>query len=221
MNGCALALRLDPDRGRRPRCASCSAVEWSITTSFAPGHAPSTSESELNRAWVGSTEKPRCGAPPKLITLPFEPIRFAVSRDAADRRLRRPAGPSPSRSSDSSNGGRSRGRVDADRRLAGDRGVGAAVDVREDRVERVRDRVREHERAAHRRDPEHDRERGQERPELAAPRARGARSTSRPADLLHRRDHLGRLGAGQLLDDVAVGEEEDAVGDRGASAGRA
>ena len=35
------------------------------------------------------------------------------------------------------------------------------------------------------------------------------------ADLVHRRDHVLRIGAGELVDDVAVGEEEDPVGDRG------
>ena len=82
------------------------AVERSITTSFAFGQAPSTRLSELNRAWVGSIEKPRWGAPPKLITFPFEPIRFAVSATP-------PIAPSTPgsaftlASSDSSNGGRS------------------------------------------------------------------------------------------------------------------
>ena len=78
VNGCALPCASTWIRS--PTLMSfLPAVDWSMTTWFAPGHAPSTSESELNRAWVGSTEKPRCGAPPKLITLPFEPIRFAVS----------------------------------------------------------------------------------------------------------------------------------------------
>src|SRR5581483_1718766 len=67
-----------------------------------------------------------------------------------------------------------RRRVRAHRGLAGDRRVRADIDVGEDRVERARDRVREHVRAAHRRDPEDDRERGQTRAELASPeRAEG------------------------------------------------
>ena len=54
------------------------AVERSMTTSPFDGHSPSTSVSELNLAWLGSTEKPRWGAPPKLITFPFCPIRLAI-----------------------------------------------------------------------------------------------------------------------------------------------
>ena len=48
-----------------------SAVDWSTTTSSFPGQPPSTSVSVLNCGFVGSTEKPRFGAPPKAIALPF------------------------------------------------------------------------------------------------------------------------------------------------------
>src|SRR5581483_2915377 len=47
------------------------------------------------------------------------------------------------------------------------------------------------------------------------PRSATDLTPSRPADLLHRGDDLVRVGARQLLDDVAVREEEDPVGDRG------
>ena len=53
----------------------------------------------------------------------------------------------------------------------GDRRVGALVDVREDRVERLVDRVGEDERAADRRDAEDDRDRGERRPQLAGQQA--------------------------------------------------
>ena len=100
------------------------------------GQLPSTSESELNRGWVGSTEKPRCGAPPKLITLPLSPIRFAVSATPPIA-----AWTSGSAftfgSSDSSNGGRFwvASALTADLPVID--GVGALVDAREDRVERA------------------------------------------------------------------------------------
>jgi hypothetical protein len=42
----------------------------SIATSFVFGHAPSASVSELKRGWLGSTEKPRLGAPPLVSTFP-------------------------------------------------------------------------------------------------------------------------------------------------------
>jgi hypothetical protein len=67
-----------------------------------------------------------------------------------------------------------------ERRLPGDDRVGATVDRREDRVEGVLDRVREHERAGDRGHAEHDREAGQECPQLAAPeRAKGDRRHAR------------------------------------------
>ena len=53
------------------------AVDWSITTWPACGHAPSTSVSEFIAGCVGSTLKPRFGAPPMTIALPFLPIRWA------------------------------------------------------------------------------------------------------------------------------------------------
>src|SRR5204862_473403 len=56
-------------------------------------------------------------------------------------------------------------------RLAGDRRVRAAVDLREDAVEGALDRVGEDVGAGHHRDAEHDRDRGEDRPELAAEQA--------------------------------------------------
>ncbi len=53
------------------------AVERSTTTSPAFGQLPLTSVSELNRGCEASIEKPRLGAPPKVITLPFDPISCA------------------------------------------------------------------------------------------------------------------------------------------------
>src|SRR6185312_4287820 len=53
------------------------------------------------------------------------------------------------------------------RAAAGDGRVGAAVDRLEDRVERLGDRVGEHEGAAHQRHAEHDRDRGEYRAKLA------------------------------------------------------
>ena len=47
-----------------------SAVDLSTTTSFDPGHAPSTRLRLLNCGFDGSTEKPRFGAPPYAIALP-------------------------------------------------------------------------------------------------------------------------------------------------------
>ena len=46
------------------------AVDWSTTTSSGPGQAPWTSDRLLNSGRVGSTEKPRFGAPPNAIALP-------------------------------------------------------------------------------------------------------------------------------------------------------
>ena len=87
-------------------CFLC-AVERSITTSPDVGHAPSTRLSELKRAWVGSTEKPRWGAKPKLITLPFLPIRFVLSSATPPIAAATPGSVRTLPRSDSSNGGRS------------------------------------------------------------------------------------------------------------------
>ena len=55
-----------------PTCRSfLCAVASSITTWFAPGHFPLTSLSVLSSGRVGSTLKPRFGAPPKATTLPL------------------------------------------------------------------------------------------------------------------------------------------------------
>ena len=53
------------------------AVSTSITTSPACGQSPLESVSELNCGCDGSTEKPRFGAPPKVIDLPFLPMMCA------------------------------------------------------------------------------------------------------------------------------------------------
>ena len=160
------AFDLHADRLARTFRSFLSAVDLSTTTSFGPGHAPCTSVRLLNCGFVGSTENPRFGAPPKAIVLPSltswvlsletPPIASRTSGSArtfgeqrlVERRLRRSVV------------------ADVERRLRRDRGVRVPVDVREDRVERLVDRVGEHERAAHRRDAEDDRDRGERRAEL-------------------------------------------------------
>ena len=54
-----------------------SAVPRSMTTSPGCGQAPDTKVSVLKSGFVGSTLKPRLGAPPKVIALPSWPIRWA------------------------------------------------------------------------------------------------------------------------------------------------
>ena len=148
------------------------AVALSTTTSSALGQAPSTSVRLENSGRDGSTEKPRFGAPPKTIASPSLTKLRVLGRDAADRvgdvrqlphlceerlverRLRR-----------------ARALLDVERRTPGDRRVGALVDVREDRVERLVDRVGEDERAAHGRDAEDDRDRRQRGAELPGQQA--------------------------------------------------
>ena len=96
--------------------------------------------------------------------------------------------------------------------LPGDDDVGAGVRLDEDRVERLVDRVREDVGAAHHRDAEDDRERGEDGAELPPRHA----AEGDP-------DHVRAISSsavstscssspGELLDDLAVGEEEDAVG---------
>jgi hypothetical protein len=62
--------------------------------------------SELNRGWLGSTENPRCGAKPKLITLPFLPIRFVLSSATPPIAAATAGSARTLGRSDSSNGGR-------------------------------------------------------------------------------------------------------------------
>src|SRR5205823_7167308 len=75
-------------------------------TSPAPGQLPSTSVSELNCGCFGSTENPRWGAKPKLITLPFLPIRFVLSSATPPVAAATADSCFTFGSSDSSNGGR-------------------------------------------------------------------------------------------------------------------
>ena len=147
------------------------AVDSSITTSPSSGQRPSTSERLLSDGCVGSMLKPRFGAPPKVIAFPSAPISWAFAADATDggagvrKRLHLGEQRLVERRRDAAVV------AEVERGLAGDRRVGAAVDVREDRVERVVDRVREDERAAHHRDAEDDRERGQDGAQLAPQRS--------------------------------------------------
>src|SRR5437764_3567449 len=53
------------------------AVRLSTTTWFGPGQVPETNEIELSSGSDLSTLKPRFGAPPYEIALPFLPIRWA------------------------------------------------------------------------------------------------------------------------------------------------
>ncbi len=146
------------------------AVDWSITTCSPCGHVPSTSVSGLKREAPFAIEKPRFGAPPKTIALPSEPIRCASpstppsATSTVGERPHLVREPTPER-------GRRRAAVRARRRLAGDDDVRALTDVGEDRVERLVDRVGEHEGAAHHRDAEHDRDRREGRAELAPEQA--------------------------------------------------
>ena len=80
------------------------AVETSMTTSSAPGHAPSSRVSVLKSGWSGSTLKPRLGAPPKTIALPFLPISCA-SAATPPIAAATPGSASTFGCSDSSNGG--------------------------------------------------------------------------------------------------------------------
>ena len=83
------------------------AVPWSITTSPDFGHAPPLSSvSELNFGYFGSTENPRCGAPPKLITFPFLPIRFVLESATPPIAAATSGSLRTSSSSDCLNGGR-------------------------------------------------------------------------------------------------------------------
>ena len=148
----------------------CEAVDVSTATSLGPGQAPFLSTSELKRAWAGSIEKPMFGAPPNWITSPSSSISCASP----------PTPPTAASTSGSALHLRQQRLVergDLDTRVLAhveggvtrDHGVGALVDRGEDRVERVRDRVREDVRAGDRRYAEHDREAREERPELPAP----------------------------------------------------
>ena len=142
-----------------------SAVDWSTTSSFGPGQAPCTSVRLLNCGFVGSTENPRFGAPPNAIVLPSLTSWGSRSR----RRRSRPDVRQRPHLREQRLVERRLGRsvvADVECRLRRDGGVRVPVDVREDRVERLVDRVGEDERAAHRRDAEDDRDRGQRRAEL-------------------------------------------------------
>ena len=159
----------------------------------------------------------RPGAPPWVIVLPFEPTNCAWS----------PTPPSAAATSGSASDPGER-RLRERRRvlgapeglLAGHDRVRPGVRGRVDRVEPGVDRVGEDERAADHRDAHDDRERGQDQPELA------------PEDVLERdADHDAAAGTPSssfivfstsaavapvlIEDDLAVGEVEDAVGDRG------
>ena len=117
--------------------------------------------------------KPRFGAPPKTIALPF----WSTSSASPLTLPSTAATPGTARtlaSSDSLDRRRERALAlgDVERRLAADDDGRALADVGEDRVERLVDRVGEDERAADHRDAEHDRDRRQRRAELAAEQAR-------------------------------------------------
>ena len=134
---------------RARRCASAAPapsawtpIVWPTSRSFFAGGRLSIDDlararpgavderERLNVGLVGSTLKPRFGAPPKTIALPFVPDQLRLAGDAADRLARRraaraPAGAATRRTAAPSCCRCSRGRT----RLAGDRRVGAAVDL--------------------------------------------------------------------------------------------
>ena len=88
-----------------PICRSfLPAVDSSITTSPSAGQRPSTSARLLSDGCVGSTLKPRFGAPPKTIAFPSEPISCA-SPPTPPTAAPVSGSAFTSASSDSSNGG--------------------------------------------------------------------------------------------------------------------
>ena len=101
-----------------------------------------------------------------------------------------------------------------DRGLAADHRVRALPNVGVDEVERLVDRVGQHERAADHRDAEDDGERRQHRAELPPEQAR-----ERDADHVPARPMAARISGARLRGSsstiAAVGEEQDAVGDLG------
>ena len=186
-----------------------------MTTSPSFGQFPSTSVSAVERRLRRIDAEAEVGRA-------AERDRLAVRADQLSVALRRRRRAAPTSGSaftfgehDSSNGGAIAAVVaEVERGLAGDRRVGVRVDVGEDRVERVVDRVGEHEGAAHHRDAEDDRERRQDGAQLAAEHALAARTGSLGVrSPPSRRGSSCALEPRQLLDDQAVGEEEDAVGD--------
>ena len=164
--------RLDADLVARPRGPSSTRSRRRSTTSPAPGQAPLSSVSVLNSGLVGSTLKPRFGAPPKTIALPSSPISCA-SPPTPPIAAATSGSACTSASSDSANGGASLPCPSRRGRTADLPVIVASVplvDLGEDRVERLVDRVGEDERAADHRDAEDDRDRGQRGAQLAAER---------------------------------------------------
>ena len=170
------------DRALRPARRSSSptsrsflsAVDMSTTTSSASGQAPSTSVRRVElglRRVDGEAEVRRAAEDDRLAVLD------EAGRSPTRRRRSRPRRRAASRtfaSSDSSKGGSVVPEPVLERRTATCRVIVASVpsvDVREDRVERLVDRVGEDERAAHHRDAEHDRDRGERGAELPAQEA--------------------------------------------------
>ena len=171
-------------RSRSTGPCACTPICWPILMSFFPavdsstttspdfGHRPPTRVRELNSGCVGSTLKPRFGAPPKTIALPFLPISCASPPDAADRRLHvRQRLHLRQQRLVEGRGGRRPTVREIERRLAADDRVRSVVALREDRVEGIRDRVGEDVGAADHRDAEDDRDRRQRRAELVAEKA--------------------------------------------------
>ena len=78
----------------------------------------------------------------------------------------------------------------------------------------LRDRVGEDVGAAHHRHPEDDRERGQDRAAAAEEQALERDPAHLGASSCVAATIVRDVGVGQIRDDLPVGEEEDAVGDR-------
>ncbi len=85
------------------KCSS-PAVRLSTTTSFGPGHVPAVNVIELSSGRDRSTLKPRLGAPPCEIALPFFPMMWAGAPTPPIAALTSGSALTPA-SSDSENGG--------------------------------------------------------------------------------------------------------------------
>ena len=157
--------------------------------------------------------KPRFGAPRRR-----SPSRSTRSGARRRRRspapLRRRAGPAPWRAvTPRSSAHSSRCLVLVAALPVIDR-IRARPRVGEDRVERLVDRVSQHERAAHHRDAEDDRDRGQDRSQLPAEKTSELCADHALRDLVIVARIVLPRAPRKLADDRPVGEEQDAVGDR-------
>ena len=185
------------DADRRRRSSKCSLLAGATRRSRPrrrPASRPSTSVSGLNgeSPFAIAEAEVRRAAVDDRLAVRRRSAALAVDaalgradvrqrahlRRAATRRAAARSSPARSREVE--------GRLAGDRRRPSPRGLG------EDRVERLVDRVGEHERAADHRDAEHDRERGQRGAGACGRAGPRARTWSCRGDLAHRREDLGR-----------------------------